>query len=377
MRGALRDRARQCETDRRISDDTIEELAQSGLFRVTMPRRCGGHGADLMTHVRVSAELGKACPSTAWVQSILASVNTAACTQLGDRAVEEIFGANPDARVCGVNTPGGTARRADGGYRVTATWPFASGCGHAQWALCAATETDETGSVVGPLAVVMPLDDLAVKDVWHVAGMSGTGSNTLVADEVFVPEHRAVGVSTPLPAHDREAEPVDHWPFVPLFAIGLVGPLLGAAEGMLEHVIAASGSRRVSYFTYRKQTDSHVLLEQIGEAALLIDSAWLHVQRAAKTIDEPWADPQRDGMWQSRGQADAAFAVGRLREAADILMSISGASAFAASSDLQRLWRDLNTGSRHGFLNTAMSQELYGRALCGAASNSVYYPVRS
>jgi alkylation response protein AidB-like acyl-CoA dehydrogenase len=119
-----------------------------------------------------------------------------------------------------------------------------------------------------------------------------------------------------------------------------------------------------------------------GQAACLHDNpgddqADLHHVAGLDPIDEPWADPQRDGMWQSRGQADAAFAVGRLREAADILMSISGASAFAASSDLQRLWRDLNTGSRHGFLNTAMSQELYGRALCGAASNSVYYPVRS
>ena len=54
-------------------------------------------------------------------------------------------------------------------------------------------------------------------------------------------------------------------------------------------------------------------------------------------------------------------------------MNIAGASAFANDNALQRLWRDLNVGSRHAFLNTRPSMELLGRALTGREPNNQFY----
>ena len=34
---------------------------------------------------------------------------------------------------------------------------------------------------------MVPMPDLQIKDTWHVAGLCATGSNTLVAEDVFVP----------------------------------------------------------------------------------------------------------------------------------------------------------------------------------------------
>ena len=43
--------------------------------------------------------------------------------------------------------------------------------------------------------VCVPMQELAIKDTWHVAGLCATGSNTIVAGDVFVPEHRVLTVS--------------------------------------------------------------------------------------------------------------------------------------------------------------------------------------
>jgi hypothetical protein len=47
------------------------------------------------------------------------------------------------------------------------------------------------------------------------------------------------------------------------------------------------------------------------------------------------------------------------------VISANGASSFADSSPLQRLWRDSNTAGRHAVALPAVNQELYGKALLG------------
>ena len=41
---ALRERAPHCDTLRKVPEDTIEDLQQSGLFRLMVPRKFGGAG---------------------------------------------------------------------------------------------------------------------------------------------------------------------------------------------------------------------------------------------------------------------------------------------------------------------------------------------
>ncbi|MFF8729353.1 hypothetical protein ACF073_23055 [Streptomyces sp. NPDC015171] len=41
------------------------------------------------------------------------------------------------------------------------------------------------------------------------------------------------------------------------------------------------------------------------------------------------------------------------------------ASGFGESNPLQRIWRDIETGSRHAVLNPDVATELYGKSLFG------------
>src|SRR5690349_2618139 len=129
----LRERAASVEVARRIPDSTISELQSAGLFKLFVPRRFGGHQTFVRTFLDVSAEVARGCGSTGWVTAL---INI--CGWLGalysEKAQQEVWGADPDARIAGVLTPSAAATPADNGVVLNGQWSFASGCLHASWA---------------------------------------------------------------------------------------------------------------------------------------------------------------------------------------------------------------------------------------------------
>jgi alkylation response protein AidB-like acyl-CoA dehydrogenase len=227
---------------------------------------------------------------------------------------------------------------------------------------------DAAGAEVGRDMACMPLSELSIDDTWYVAGMRGTGSNTLVADDVFVPAHRLAFTghqhSAPL-SSDAESSPSDRWPIGGTLALVLVGPLLGAATAALAAVVGKADKRAISYTTFARQIDSAVVLTDIARAGLDIDTARMHIFRAAADVDAAGAGALLDDATLGRIRGACGYACETLRRAMDGLVNIGGASSFAEASALQRHWRDLNVGSRHAFLATAPTLEIQARARFG------------
>ena len=67
------------DAERRISDEVNTALVEAGLFRLLTPRRLGGYESGLRTAVEVTATLGAADGSTAW----LVGIGTGAAWLLG------------------------------------------------------------------------------------------------------------------------------------------------------------------------------------------------------------------------------------------------------------------------------------------------------
>jgi 3-hydroxy-9,10-secoandrosta-1,3,5(10)-triene-9,17-dione monooxygenase len=373
LREMLLRNAAQAEQDRRIPEENIRALAEANLFRVLMPRRCGGYGVPIGTALVVSAEIARSCPSTAWVLMLIASTSWTA-TLLPDRAQNEIFASSSDGRVCGVVTPTSKAVRVKEGYRVSGRWNFASGCWHASWAMVAVPLEDDAGKVVDQGMAYAPISEFTIEDTWFVAGMRGTGSNTLVAREIFVPDYRVLSLRRSIagdyPARSGAHEPSDQYAYIPVLVLVLIGPMLGMAQAVLEAVIAGAAKRGISYTTYERQIDSSVVHHQVGEAALQIDSARLHAMRAASDIHEAaLAGPVMDYTRRARVRGDCGYANKLLRAAVDTLVSIAGAGSFAEASPVQRFWRDANVAGRHAAITAMPSFELYGRTLLGVEGN--------
>ena len=274
------------EANRRVVDENIAAIRQAGLFKIMVPRRFGGLQTDIRTKLEVSRELAKGCGSTAWVTTLLNVCSWFA--GLGSAALQEdIWGANPEARIAGVFSPQARVKHADGGLVVSGKWPWASGCLHADWAMVGVPVVDEAGAEIDQGLAFIPMEEVTIEESWFVTGMKGTGSNTIVAAEVFIPAHRIISISALLagkPPTPYKDEVLYRCAFMPVAAIALAGPQLGLCARAREFVLEKAPKRAISYTFYKTQTESPSFQLAMAEAAMLIDTAHLHAYRSAEEI---------------------------------------------------------------------------------------------
>ncbi|AWW41335.1 oxidoreductase [Streptomyces cadmiisoli] len=362
----LRAWAAQGESDRVVPQEVIDELAAAGVFRLLTPRRFGGYETDLRTLTEVSEALGEADGSTAWTAMIISVTNWLA-SLFPDKAQEEVFGADPDARVTGVAAPTGMGRRVPGGWIVSGKWSYNSGAPYATWAAVGALLQDEAGQVVDQALVLVPASELVIEDTWHTAGMKATASNTLVGQDVFVPEHRVLSVPAAAqgsyPRSLREDEPLYSSVFGSMLLLCLAGPLLGLGRAALDAVTEAAPHKPLSFTVHVRQADSVGVQIQVAEAALGLRTARLHVYDAVDLIDLRGGSLDHAARTQVRAQA--GYAAQQVLAAVGTLLNVHGAGAFAESNPLQRIWRDANVAARHAGLVPAVGLEAYGKTLLG------------
>ncbi|MCA6091351.1 acyl-CoA dehydrogenase family protein [Streptomyces sp. SCA3-4] len=365
----LREHAARIEADRKVTDEVIDALADAGLFKLTVARRFGGYETDMRTLLDASAALAEGDGSTGWVVAVVNTCNWLAGLFPAE-VQEEVFGADADARVTGVFTPAAAGNhKVEGGWRMSGRWYYNSGAWHSTWAVLGMPLTDESGEVVDQAMALVPRTDLEMQDVWHVAGMRGTGSNCLIAEDVFVPERRVISVPR---AIDGELPAVHgptglfRSPLSPLLALGLAGPQVGMARAALKLVTEKAATKPISYTYYATQAESVAVQLQIAEAALQIDTAQLHLHRAAADIDEAAArGGELDVLTRARVRADSGHAIKNALEAINTLLNVHGGGAFADANPLQRIWRDASIAGRHAVAMPAVSMEIYGKVLLG------------
>ncbi|RUT42409.1 oxidoreductase [Pseudomonas sp. PAMC 29040] len=364
----LRKNAVASEQNRRAAEENIEAMREAGLFRLMVPKRLGGHEGTLRSHLEVSAMLAEGCGGTAWVMAL--SNVCAWFTSLGtEQAQNDVFGANPDARVAGVFTTSPTSQRVEGGLRISGKWYSSSGSLHADWASVGVEERDAHGVVIGKFLGLMPRSEFTIEDTWFTAGMRASGSNCIVANDVFIPNHRLLDMGAAIEgeyATEFKDETAYRAQFVPFASLILNGPMLGMGRAALKYVIENAPRRAVTYTSYEKQTDSVAFQLQIAEAALKIDTAHLRAFRSADEIDEASRlGIKLDAVTRARVRADVGLVNTLITDALNILLSAHGAGSFAETSPMQRWWRDANTAARHAVALPAVGNELYGKALLG------------
>ncbi|MGC4960985.1 acyl-CoA dehydrogenase family protein [Gordonia sp. DT218] len=360
--------AAQGEQDRRVVEESIQALTDAGLFRISVPKRYGGYETSMRTMMDVSAAVAEADGGTSWVVT-LTNVCNWLVGLMSEKAQDEVFGADPDAKVSGVLAPTAETRKVEGGYRVTGKWFYNSGSWHATWAAMGIPITDADGNVIDQGTALIPREDMEFEETWFVAGMRSSGSNCLIADDIFVPDHRVMSVPPALVgnyATEHTDEVLYRSALVPVLALVLVGPQLGMGRAALDFVIEKAPKKPISYTFFTSQKESTAFQLQIAEAARLIDTAHLHAYRAADDIDAAAASGEYpDYLARARVRSDTGYVAECITRAIDILLSAHGAGSFAEVSPLQRIWRDSATGARHAIVAPAVSYEVYGKALLG------------
>lgn len=359
--------ASRTESERRLTEASVTALRQSGLFRLGTPAACGGLGADIRTAVDVCEELAHGCAASSWIVGIAYGGNLFA-SQLSDAERAGLWEHDPDAIVCGTANPSGTAQRVDNGWILNGSWPWLSGVHHAQSTLLGFAWSNGDGETERGMALV-PTSALTIDDVWQMAGMRGTGSNTAMAEDVYVPDARTVSLTGMANGTYRRRHPDE--PLV-TFHLSINLPLVAtavgiAAEALRQVVMAVARGKRAVSPLHRlvAEAPSHQL--NVADAAILIDTARLHLGRAADEVDTAARAGRRPELHdRARLRMDASHAMRCARDAVSLLLDTGGAGSFADGSVLQRAWRDIEVASRHAALSVQTSKEIYGRALLGA-----------
>jgi alkylation response protein AidB-like acyl-CoA dehydrogenase len=357
------------EQDRKVAEESIQALTDAGIFRITIPKRYGGYQTSMRTMLDISGAVAEADGGTAWIVTLINVCNWMA-SLFPAQAQDEVFGADPNAKVSGVLAPTSEARKTDDGWRVSGKWYYNSGSLHSTWSVLGIPITDEAGEVVDQGLALIPCSELQIEDTWFVAGMKSTGSNAVIAEDTFVPEHRILRVPDAIngkyPSEHTDTEALYRSAFVPILALVLIGPQLGMGKAALDYVIGKAAKKPISYTFYESQRDSVAFQLQIAEAARLIDTAHLHAYRAASDIDEAAArGVYPDFLIRARVRSDTGYVAESITRAIDILLSAHGAGSFAEVSPLQRIWRDSSTAARHAVATPMVGYEVYGKALLG------------
>ena len=166
---------------------------------------------------------------------------------LPDRGQEEIFESSRGLQISGVISATIRGRRVEGGMRVSGKNGFASGCLHSSWALLCFAVEDAAHKVVDQVIGFAPMSEIQIEDTWFVAGMRGTGSNTLVAKDLFIPDHRIFALMSALqgglPDREYALEMSDRWSLAPTLSLILLGPVIGAAKTLLQEIVEGTHKR--------------------------------------------------------------------------------------------------------------------------------------
>ncbi len=184
----LRERALEAERQRRISAETIARFSEAGFFRTLAPVRFGGFEYGFGTMMDILAEVGRGCGSSAWLCG-LGIIHRWLLSLFPLEAQIDVWNDDPDGIITGSYAPQGVAQPEAGGYRIPAgKWSFSSGVDHSRWSVIGVMfppGKDETAPSRGLLLV--PSSDYTIEDDWYASGLCGTGSKTIVIDDVFVP----------------------------------------------------------------------------------------------------------------------------------------------------------------------------------------------
>ncbi len=348
-------------------------LKENNLLTVLLPRRWGGAGISFSDFARFQIELAKGDPSIAWVSQIV-NGTTWVSSLTSDATQEALFGKGPKL-VCGAYNPPGKARRVEGGWIVNGAWPYTSGSRQSDWAQSGVILESYEGPVVpGINMVYIPFSQLEIKDTWYVTGMQGTGSDTSIARDVFVPDHLMVMMDKPFghvePNKRHWGAPSDNLPVVPVVRATGLAQLIGAAEAMLEIVEAESPKKPVVTTFYKNRAESGAVVHEIGRVAAQLDTARLLLFASTGTLDEI-ALTNRPFSFKERAahKAQCAQVIDLVHNSIESLMFISGSSAFLLSNPLSRYWRDIHVALRHVTNVPMLSYEIYGRDRLGVSPN--------
>jgi alkylation response protein AidB-like acyl-CoA dehydrogenase len=345
--------APEIERMRELPEPVVAAMVERGFFRMLLPRSVGGAELLPALYVRVVEEIAKGDASAAWCLNQGAGCSMTAA-YLEPAAAKEVFGGPRGILAWG---PGpGKARIVEGGYRVTATWSFASGSHNATWLGCHVPVYDETGAPLvrddntpAICTPIFPKSCAEMTDIWHVLGLRGTGSDKYSVTDLFVPN--AFVAMRDDDSRRREDGLLYRFSSLQLYASGFAGVAMGIARSTLDAFVELARDK-VPFRGKTTLRDNNVVQSQVAQAEARLRSARAFLYQS---LDEITAEVARAGHITLEQRMvirlASTFAIHQSLRVVDTAYHAAGSTAIFEENPFERRFRDIHT----------VSQQLQGR----------------
>lgn len=321
------------------------ELHEAGLFRLLLPRSVGGEEVHPSAYLDAIHEVARHEGSVAW-NLFVANSSCLLAPFLPLATAKEIY-ANPRAVVAWGPPNQFKLKAVAGGYRVTGTWPFASGSAQATWMGAHGTVEEADGALRlnargTPLirSVLFPADQATLLDDWNPIGLKGTCSQSYRVDDVFAAE--AYSGTREEPDLRREPGPLYAFTQQGLYAVGVAGVALGVARAMLDafQELAADKTPRGR----GRLAEDKLTQAEFARAEAKLGAALAYVHSVLGEIYERADETAPIGMEdRARVRLACSHAIQAGVEVADWTHRAAGVSAIFPGSPFERRFRDIHT----------------------------------
>lgn len=360
----LAENALQAEKQRKPVDAVIKALEEAEIYKLMVPKCYGGLELDLDTFFDVGVALAEGDASIAWVSNFYVEHNWI-LSQFPEAFQKELFADRSYILAPAMVALTGKAVLEGDGYRISGRWQWASGIMHAQWVIPAALEMTAEGKP-NPRWFALPVSEVKVEDTWYVDGMSGTGSNDVVIEDVFIPAERSVSIiemgSGHAPGSRLHDGPLYRTPMMPILTLAAAMPAFGQAKTVVR-LFRERLTQRVLIETQGKQSERPAARMRLARAEIEVGEVELLLRNTIEDV----CTRRNTGTLEDRARwaIQLALAVDRCKRIIQNVCEASGAHSHFLDSPFQRAWRDVNTMSCHVVFDLDSKLETYGRMLLG------------
>lgn len=366
LRAVIADGGDRAQQLRRLPEDTVAALVDAGLFRFTLPEELGGEDASTTETIEVIEALASIDASVGWNVMLGSEINAMAAGGMDPDLAREIYLDDPGVIMCGGggtgSIPAVAVRQPDGGYRVTGESTFMSGCWNARWCFMIAPEVEEgQGFADADLSTMrgrfLHRSEWEIVETWDVAGIRGSGSDTIRADGGYVrPEHAGVDLVA-FPAHYDN--PVFRIPVPLRLSYNKVAIALGIAKGALEAFVDLAHNK-VPMLSPSKLMDRPIAQIRVAECEAGYRAARAYVLEAMTAVEDELhaGAEQPSAMTTQNARLACVAATNMCMEVVDVLHNTAGTSAAYMANPLERKLRDAHGAASHRWVSHSLYQDL-------------------
>ncbi len=365
LRPVLRERGPDADAQRKLPQDTIDDLARLGFLRAVQPERFGGMGHDLEVVADFSAEIARGCGASGWLSAFM-PIHQFMVGWFTEQAQEEYWGRSVNTYSSTVPGFAMTREEVDGGIRLNGKASFSSGVDYSDWVLLhTAIET-----------CLVPREDFEIVDDWQVSGLRATGSKSVQVDNIFVPTYRTVtnealgkGTYPGAELYDSPWYQVQN-PLVLILNHFILAPVIGMARGVLD-IFDERVRTRLDPQTFTPAVERAGPQLRFAEASAEVDVAEMLLKknlalvRAAGEARRPLSLETRAGI-----RRNISYASKLVLQSTNRLVDGMDSSALYDKNLLHRQARDVRAGNLQFVLQWEETAIQFSRVMWGMEPNT-------